>query len=38
MGLAKKLRSWFKSSKTGRFVSKLFASANPDTTYEQKDR
>lgn len=28
----KTLRHWFRSSVTGRFVSKLFAEDNPDTT------
>lgn len=36
MSIKHKIRHWFRSSKTGRFVSKIFALANPDTTEEQR--
>ena len=33
-----KIRKWWKSSVTGRFVSRLFAKGNPETTFEQEHR
>ncbi len=34
--LRKLWRRWWRSSKTGRFVTEEYAETNPDTTEEQK--
>jgi hypothetical protein len=34
--LVRKIRHWWRSSVTGKFVSKAFADAHPDETEEQK--
>ena len=38
MGRGKKVRSWFKSAISGRFVTKAWAKRSPDTTYKQTKR
>jgi hypothetical protein len=38
IGILRKVRHWWRSSITGKFVSKAFAKANPDTTQEERKR
>ena len=36
MNILRRIRRWWRSSITGRFVSRSFAEQNPSTTIEQK--
>lgn len=37
MTILHKIRRWWRSSVTGKFVTKAFAKANPDTTVEERE-
>lgn len=36
MKIIRRIKRWFRSAITGKFVSKPYADANPDTTIEQR--
>lgn len=38
MNILRRIRHWWRSSITGRFVNKTFADANPDTTEHETKR